>query len=94
MLEHSGHKRDQFFHVHAQNSDGSRSQNFNSTPETFKSRMQEVVKKEVIKLLDSGIIYPISDSEWVSPIQCVPKKSRITVVKNEHNELIPTRTVT
>ena len=56
--------------------------------------MQEVVKKEVVKLLDAGIIYPISDSAWISPVQVVPKKGGITVVKNENNELIPTRTVT
>ncbi|GJS83223.1 reverse transcriptase domain-containing protein [Tanacetum coccineum] len=36
--------------------------------------MQEVVKKEIMKLLDTGIIYPIADSPWVSPIHCVPKK--------------------
>ncbi|CAN6554299.1 unnamed protein product [Malus baccata var. baccata] len=53
--------------------------------------MMEVVKKEVIKLLDVGIIYPISDSKWVSPIQVVPKRSGVTVVKNEANELMPTR---
>ncbi|KAK8923616.1 hypothetical protein KSP39_PZI019737 [Platanthera zijinensis] len=56
--------------------------------------MKEVVKKEIIKWLDAGIIYPISDSKWVSPVQCVPKKGGMTVVKNENNELIPTRTVT
>ncbi|KAK1429674.1 hypothetical protein QVD17_11888 [Tagetes erecta] len=56
--------------------------------------MQEVVKKEVIKLLDAGLIYPISDSAWVSPVQVVPKKGGMTVVTNEKNELIPTRTVT
>ena len=56
--------------------------------------MKEVVKKEVIKWLDTGIIYLISDSSWVSPVQCVLKKGRVTVVKNEKNELIPTRTVT
>ena len=56
--------------------------------------MQEVVKKEVIKLLDAIITYPISDSPWVSPIQVVPKKGGITVVKNDNNELIPTRAVT
>ena len=56
--------------------------------------MQEVVRAEVIKLLDAGVIYPISDSAWVSPIHCVPKKGGITVVENENNELIPTRTVT
>ena len=51
----------------------------------------DVVKKEVTKLLQVGIIYPISDSTWVSPVQVVPKKSGLTVVKNEKNELIPTR---
>ncbi|CAN6586197.1 unnamed protein product [Malus baccata var. baccata] len=56
--------------------------------------MLEVVKKEVIKLLDCGVIYPISDSHWVSPVQVVPKKSGITVVKNEEQELVPTRVVT
>jgi hypothetical protein len=56
--------------------------------------MREVVKKEVIKLLDAGIIYPVPHSEWVSPIHCVPKKGGLTVVKNEKNELIPQRTVT
>ena len=45
-------------------------------------------------MLDAGIIYPISDSKWVSPIQVVPKKGGMTVVKNEANELISTRIVT
>ncbi|KAM1375705.1 hypothetical protein TB1_036888 [Malus domestica] len=53
--------------------------------------MMEVVKKEVIKLLDCGVIYPISDSRWVSLVQCVLKKSEVTVVANEENELVPTR---
>ncbi|KAJ4930451.1 hypothetical protein NE237_000117 [Protea cynaroides] len=53
--------------------------------------MMEVVKKEILKLLDVGIIYPISDSKWVSPVQVVPKNTGITVVKNQNNELIPTR---
>ena len=56
--------------------------------------MMEVVKKEVIKLLDNGIIYPISDSKWVSAVHVVPKKSCITVVVNEENELLTQRTVT
>ncbi|WCJ21104.1 Transposon Tf2-6 polyprotein [Euphorbia peplus] len=56
--------------------------------------MKEVVKKEITKLLDAGIIYPISDSEWVSPIHCVPKKGGMTVVQNDQGELIPTRTTT
>ncbi|CAN6567639.1 unnamed protein product [Malus baccata var. baccata] len=53
--------------------------------------MMEVVKKKIIKLLDCGVIYPISDSRWVSPIQCVPKKSGVTVVENAESELVPTR---
>ena len=56
--------------------------------------MKEVVKAEVIKLLDAGMIYPISDSAWVSLVQVVPKKGGMTVIKNEKNELIPTRKVT
>ncbi|GKE06922.1 hypothetical protein Tco_1398940, partial [Tanacetum coccineum] len=56
--------------------------------------MQEVVKKEIVKLLDTGIIYPIADSPWVSPIHCVPKKGGITVVTNKKDELVPTRTIT
>ena len=56
--------------------------------------MREVVKTEVLKLLDAGIIYPISDSKWVSPAQVVPKKSGVTVVKNEHGELVPIKLVT
>ena len=53
--------------------------------------MKEVVKMEVLKLLDVGVIYLIADSKWVSPTQVVPKKSGVTVVANENNELIPTR---
>jgi hypothetical protein len=53
--------------------------------------MQEVVRAEVIKLLDAGIIYPIFDSKWVSPIHVVPKRVGLTVVKNKNNELVPTR---
>ncbi|KAM2285684.1 hypothetical protein ACFX1S_038254 [Malus domestica] len=53
--------------------------------------MMDVVKKEIIKLLDCGVIDPISDSHWVSSVQVVPKKSGVTVVQNEDNELVPTR---
>ncbi|XP_057784322.1 uncharacterized protein LOC131001771 [Salvia miltiorrhiza] len=53
--------------------------------------MKEVVLKEILKLLDLGIIYPISDSAWVSPVHVVPKKSGFQLVKNENNELIPMR---
>nr|GEU58683.1 DNA-directed DNA polymerase [Tanacetum cinerariifolium] len=57
-------------------------------------KIHDVIKQEVIKLLDAGLIYPISDSSWVSPVHCVPKKGGFTIVKNEENGLIPTRLVT
>nr|GEX60309.1 reverse transcriptase domain-containing protein [Tanacetum cinerariifolium] len=57
-------------------------------------KIHDVIKKEVIKILDAGMIYPISDSPWVSPIHCVPKKGGMTIVANENNELIPMRLVT
>ncbi|GKD87057.1 hypothetical protein Tco_1358211 [Tanacetum coccineum] len=57
-------------------------------------KIHEVIKKEVIKFLDAGLVYPISDSLWVSPVHCVPKKGGMTVVENKDNELIPTRLVT
>ncbi|XP_038976085.1 uncharacterized protein LOC120107013 [Phoenix dactylifera] len=53
--------------------------------------IMDVVKKEILKLLEVGVIYPISDSNWVSPVQVVPKKTGITVVKNQNDELVPTR---
>nr|GEW73308.1 reverse transcriptase domain-containing protein [Tanacetum cinerariifolium] len=52
------------------------------------------LKVMVIKLPEAGLIYPIFDSPWVSPVHCVPKKGGFTVVENEDNELIPTRLVT
>ncbi|KAI3719843.1 hypothetical protein L6452_20748 [Arctium lappa] len=55
--------------------------------------MKEVVKKEILKWLDAGIVYPIASSSWVSPVQCVPKKGGFTVVPNDKNELIPTKVV-
>jgi hypothetical protein len=54
--------------------------------------MREVVKKEVLKLLHARIIYPVPHSEWVSPVQVVPTKGGMTVVKNDKNEL--QRTIT
>nr|GEW54168.1 reverse transcriptase domain-containing protein [Tanacetum cinerariifolium] len=57
-------------------------------------KIHKVIKKEVLKLLDAGLIYPISDSPWVSPVHCVPKKGGFTVIENEENELIPTQLVT
>jgi len=57
-------------------------------------KMEEVVTAEVMKLLDAGIVYPVGNSKWVSPVQVVPNKGGTTVVRNENNELIPTRLVT
>ncbi|GKA67655.1 hypothetical protein Tco_0767572 [Tanacetum coccineum] len=55
-------------------------------------KVQDVVKNEIVKLLDSGPIYPISDSSWVRPVHVMPKKGGMTVVLNDDNELIPSRT--
>nr|GEW13323.1 reverse transcriptase domain-containing protein [Tanacetum cinerariifolium] len=56
-------------------------------------KIHDVIKQEVLKLLDTGLIYPISDSPWVSPVHCVPKKGGFTAVENKKNELILTRLV-
>jgi hypothetical protein len=56
--------------------------------------MREIVKKEVLKLLKARVIYHVSDSEWVSLVQVMPKKGGMTVIRNEKKELIPPRTVT
>nr|GEW72424.1 reverse transcriptase domain-containing protein [Tanacetum cinerariifolium] len=57
-------------------------------------KIHDVIKNEVLKLLDARLIYPISDSPLVSPVHYVPKKGGFTVVENEENKLIPTRLVT
>ena len=57
-------------------------------------KMKEVVRKEILKLLEAGIIYPVADSQWVSPVHCVPKKGGIIVVPNDKDELIPQRIIT
>ncbi|KAL0399649.1 UNVERIFIED_CONTAM: Retrovirus-related Pol polyprotein from transposon opus [Sesamum radiatum] len=65
-----------------------------TTTKTVEPQHARGSQKKILKWLAAGIIYPISDSMWVSPVQCVPKKGGMTVVTNEQNELIPTRTVT
>nr|GEX25184.1 hypothetical protein [Tanacetum cinerariifolium] len=69
-------------------------QGIGSAPKKVNPKIHDVIKKEVLKLLNAGLIYPISDSPWVSPVHCVPKNGGFTVVGNEENELIPTRLVT
>lgn len=56
--------------------------------------MKEVVRNEVVNLLEAGMIYPISDSAWVSLVQVVSKNGGMTIITNDKNELIPTRIVT
>lgn len=56
--------------------------------------MKEVVKKDTVKWLDAGIVYPMSDNGWENPMQCVPKKGGGGVVQNDKNEMIRTRTIT
>ena len=56
--------------------------------------MKEVVRKEVLKWLDAGVIYPISNSAWVSPIQVVSKNGGIIMIKTDNNTLLPSRTAT
>ena len=57
-------------------------------------KMKEVLRNEILKLLEAGIIYPIADCRWLSHVHCVPKKGGITVVPNDKNEPIPHRIVT
>src|SRR3954469_25680202 len=56
--------------------------------------MKEVVRKEILKLLEAGKIYPFADSQWVSHVHCVPKKGGITAVPNDKDEWIPQRIIT
>ena len=57
-------------------------------------KMKEVVRKEILKLLEACIIYPVAHSYWISPIHCVPNKGGITVVPDDKDELVPQRIVT
>nr|GEV08917.1 hypothetical protein [Tanacetum cinerariifolium] len=63
-------------------------------PRRVNPKIHDVIKKEVLKLLDAGLIYHISDSPWVRPVHCVSKMGGFTVFENEENELILTRLVT
>jgi hypothetical protein len=67
---------------------------FREAQRRLNPNMKEVVMKEVVKLFDACIIYPISDSKWISPTQVIPKKSDLTIVENTARELIPQRTTT
>ncbi|RDX68173.1 hypothetical protein CR513_52865, partial [Mucuna pruriens] len=73
-------------HLHTQNLDGGGNQAHKATTKKTESDILDVVKKEVTKLLVVGIIYPISNSQWVSLVQVVPKKSGMTVARNQHDE--------
>jgi len=80
--------------MYAQDNDGGRLQTSQTSQKRLNPSMKEEVWKKVLKLLEAGLIYPISDSAWVSPVQVVPKKGGMTIIRNEKSDLIPTRTVT
>ena len=63
------------------------------TQRRFNPKMKEVVRKEVIRLLDAGVIYPISDSKWVSPAHCIPRQGGLDAAMNENGELVPIRPI-
>ena len=84
-------ERNQSFGLYTSHIYGGRSQTNSSTSKRIESSFVRVVRAEVLKLLQAGIIYPIFDSPWVSPTQVVPKKSGITVVQNEKREEVATR---
>ena len=54
-------------------------------------KVWEVVKEEILKWLNAEIIYPISDSQWVSPVYVVPNKAGVTVTVTDKGEEIQTR---
>ena len=80
--------------MYAQNIHRRRLQSKCTTSAEAKSIDEGCCQKEVIKCLDAGIIYPTSGSKWVSPVQCVPKRGRMTVVTSEIHKWIPTKIVT
>lgn len=53
--------------------------------------MQEMIRKEVVTLLDAGITYPIYYTKWISLVQVIPKNGDIIVVKNDNNKLNPSK---
>lgn len=55
--------------------------------------MKELVKKEVMELLEAGVIIPISDSKWNNHVHVVPEKGRVTIIKNEQGEQVATKKV-
>ena len=57
-------------------------------------RVWEAVKEEILKWLNAEIIYPISDSQWVSPVHVVSNKAKVAVTTNEKGEEIQTRLLT
>ncbi|XP_071925471.1 uncharacterized protein [Coffea arabica] len=63
------------------------------TQRRLNPNMKEVVRNEILKWLDAGIVFPISDSVWISPIHVVPKKGGITTIVGKNDELIPSRLV-
>jgi hypothetical protein len=67
---------------------------FVDTQKRMNPKMKEVIRKEVIRLLDALIIYQLSDNKWVSHAHCIPKDRAITIISNGENSLIPTIIIT
>ena len=93
-LVNKGFERFQFLHLHAQILLNDNAKSYIEHQRRLNPVMKDVVRKEVLKWLNAGFIYAISGSSWVSPVHVVPKKGGFKVIRNEKNELIPTRTVT
>jgi len=90
-MDPRGHKRSKPYNSAAQDplDDGARA--YRDRQRRLNPTLQEVVRKELLKRLDYGIIYPIFESEWISPVQVILNKTRITMIRNDKNELILSR---
>lgn len=93
-MDHGRYNENQPIHIHAKNSTGILPQQFSRITEVIKPYHKESCEEGDHKIADTGIIYPISDNSYVSLVQCVPKKGGVTVVVNEKNKFISTRTGT
>lgn len=51
--------------------------------------MKDVSLREILKLHEADIIYPILDSNWVIPIHVVLKKTDMTILENDKGEMVP-----
>ena len=92
-MNYLGHSRNMSFYLHASHSLGGQLQIGGKIAKKAQPKHERVARLEIIKWLDAGIIFPISDSVWISPIHVVPKKGGTTIVKGKNDEIIPSRLV-